>query len=1257
MKKRFSRLVSAVAMLLSIALCFGAFGTVTAVTGDFDHSNSLTAQDAVYLMYHTLYGDEDYPLYYDGDVNRDGAVDSDDAVYLLYSSIFGESEYPLPELQKYLSNITLHNAGVNSYDMTIGSELPTPDDIIGASLNRYEFLGWYDNTLSNKYTTVPEDDMQLYAKYRNYWFYSFDGGAVYDPNNKKLIEAVNDPFGGSGKVLHTKVINTNDSVNYGSYRGLAPSVQDGISNAGFDFKKGHTYEISFSYRYAAGTASSASTKVEFYAVDPQGIYVSGSKTNLTGATGTSSSLRLTNANGWSTCNFKVTNTTDYKHLYIRLQGESSKLYDLYIDNLIIYDVTEGTQSEVQLFNNGDKEYADLKVGDTLPTLEPYYDDILEKNCAFLGWYDESLTTKYTKVVSGVNNYYAKYEYITKFTYEYGGMFDPNNLYKPTDKYNTTSWYRELDPTNENNIVLRVNLSNNSANTHSAFSNVEGSSLGYKMTEGKKYVISFDYYLDSRTVESLNVTVRGAAEANIGTTGGKTDELGKCTLDVTNSWNKSFCRLIAEGVTDKPYLILLAQGDANVSDVKIYFDNIVIREVSSDYELVVKTPVENLKFNDNGSVTTMEKSYIGATLPALKTYYGATALGWYNNLLNVQHLTVPESEYEFFAKYDGSVYNFENGGIFDPNNQLNSYFMGYSYSSDPVNGGNTVIKADLSDGNNKHFGLNASGYSLDGYKLKLGYTYTVSFKYYAENLNNSNVNVEFRGSNKDNIGTSGGKSNGYGGVVLTKEKQWTGVTVTFTYNGDGLTADEHYLLMLAQDGAGSNGTATVYFDDIVVKETEPSKSYSRKNVTIGDWTLGYYKWSFTNSYKQSIVVPAANFSYLARMQCDEMLNVVKQIGQSASSSTTIVKDSSWSSSSYKFSIFVGKVSVNPSDSQYKIDTTNFTEDDYAYRIGNNSIYVDGGSTYALAMAISELTKYLESLPDGSSVAAGTYFSGKYSEKIKDYSTKDYYRPTFLEDFDQEDIDTSIWNVVDGDEINSVTEGKKSKRSADHTYIENGNLVMEAAFDDKYYYGGMLRSHGNMEYRYGYLEVSCITPNGGGLWTSVWATQHGRSTGLFGSEVDINESFGNARYSAFNMHSLPTNAGKGFWYEHYMLDDVLDDWEDKRADAGRNKTFSDGYHTFGYLWTPEGAKFTVDGQVYFEYNYNSSSAEYYNDFDAFNEKLSLIVSMTVGNPELSTDDDDIPLLDETAAYWQTTNKYIVDYIHIYQIDGQEIYFYGE
>ncbi|MBO5747340.1 MAG: hypothetical protein J6S13_09700 [Clostridia bacterium] len=73
------------------------------------------------------------------------------------------------------------------------------------------------------------------------------------------------------------------------------------------------------------------------------------------------------------------------------------------------------------------------------------------------------------------------------------------------------------------------------------------------------------------------------------------------------------------------------------------------------------------------------------------------------------------------------------------------------------------------------------------------------------------------------------------------------------------------------------------------------------------------------------------------------------------------------------------------------------------------------------------------------------------------------------------------------------------------------------------------------------------------------------GLFKPEIDVNECFGNAGYTAFNMHTWPTTAGDNFCLEHYSLDGRY--LKQKRADIGEGKTFSDGLHTFGCLWTAD------------------------------------------------------------------------------------------
>ena len=63
------------------------------ITGDFNNDNAVTDADALYLLYHTIFGDS-YPIEQDCDYNHDGSVTDADALYLLYHTIFGDT-YPL----------------------------------------------------------------------------------------------------------------------------------------------------------------------------------------------------------------------------------------------------------------------------------------------------------------------------------------------------------------------------------------------------------------------------------------------------------------------------------------------------------------------------------------------------------------------------------------------------------------------------------------------------------------------------------------------------------------------------------------------------------------------------------------------------------------------------------------------------------------------------------------------------------------------------------------------------------------------------------------------------------------------------------------------------------------------------------------------------------------------------------------------------------------------------------------------------------
>ena len=73
----------------------GSIKIRNAIRGDVDGNEKLNSNDAVYLLYHVMFGNEDYPINQNGDMDGNGKVNSNDAVYLLYRVMFGEEDYPL----------------------------------------------------------------------------------------------------------------------------------------------------------------------------------------------------------------------------------------------------------------------------------------------------------------------------------------------------------------------------------------------------------------------------------------------------------------------------------------------------------------------------------------------------------------------------------------------------------------------------------------------------------------------------------------------------------------------------------------------------------------------------------------------------------------------------------------------------------------------------------------------------------------------------------------------------------------------------------------------------------------------------------------------------------------------------------------------------------------------------------------------------------------------------------------------------------
>lgn len=425
-------------------------------------------------------------------------------------------------------------------------------------------------------------------------------------------------------------------------------------------------------------------------------------------------------------------------------------------------------------------------------------------------------------------------------------------------------------------------------------------------------------------------------------------------------------------------------------------------------------------------------------------------------------------------------------------------------------------------------------------------------------------------------------------------------------------------------------AVDYFVKNYVKDTiDNGLKYTY--LTTGDFAD--VKINGTHLGRFKIVRPEYNFSYLSQMQVDELIKTAEidhaYLLDYCNDVEAVVD----------YEIIVGTAEREGVEGIGG-------HDDYKITVKGNKIYLNGGSPQSTAMAVSEFAKMLKkgSITDADSV------SGNYAQTIDSYDKSKYYTLSWGDDFEGTEIDTTKWVVVpDGPYNQKGMNGRRSIRTDDtqYVYVKDGCFHIDASHTQNEYIGGMIYTYKTMVYKYGYLEMSAILPHGEGFWTALWVDSRGHNFPLqeengllYGSEIDVNECFGNATTVAANVHKWPTELGTDADYKHTSLDDAYGNEKKYSLEGGKN--FNNEFHTFGLIWDEDEHTFTCDGNAYFSYKNNETTE----DRDGLHIHSFLRLSAAIGfETQGVVEPDDSPA-------WITTNQLIADYVHVYQLqDGKQ------
>lgn len=335
------------------------------------------------------------------------------------------------------------------------------------------------------------------------------------------------------------------------------------------------------------------------------------------------------------------------------------------------------------------------------------------------------------------------------------------------------------------------------------------------------------------------------------------------------------------------------------------------------------------------------------------------------------------------------------------------------------------------------------------------------------------------------------------------------------------------------------------------------------------------------------------------------------------------------------------------------------DKVSVKIAGDKVYLNGGSTYSVAAAVTEFYNMLN--------ANGDVKLADANSKITDYETvaatlnnKESYVATFRDSFDTE-IDLTKWNNYN--DYNQFGQNgkwaKRAKKDYSNLSVKDGVFVTQIAEDDEAYYGSMLTTQFKMAFKYGYFEISQIMPKGDAFWTSLW-TRPAFATSLYWTEIDVNECFGMSSITRGNcfpwltskgqMEGLKVQGGDICWENNYKIEYNYKD--------GKRQDYVDGdeswlggdlfynYHTYGCEWTYDNISFYIDGEP--------QTVKPIDDLNQpigiglRNQHAYLIVGCIVGSDNLSVEQ----INNVTDKEWAETSRYYVDDVTVYQKDGMDI-----
>ena len=260
----------------------------------------------------------------------------------------------------------------------------------------------------------------------------------------------------------------------------------------------------------------------------------------------------------------------------------------------------------------------------------------------------------------------------------------------------------------------------------------------------------------------------------------------------------------------------------------------------------------------------------------------------------------------------------------------------------------------------------------------------------------------------------------------------------------------------------------------------------------------------------------------------------------------------------------------------------------------------------------------------------------------------------DEFDGTEIDREKWafdrSMNGGDRI--YDNGPNQIR------VENGNLVMRSGLsgdpEKPFILPEGILTFNTMLFKYGYLEMRGRVPFRHGAWPAFWmqsATPFSKAK--YFAEYDIFEIYSSPNTVSSTLHKWgPNPNGSGLAHAGMDVENklVVDNWKYVYKDYSN---LCNEYHTYGFEWDEKSTKFYVDGEKYADFPIDEAhdfGTDILPGMAGFHDFAYVIF-----NNELFTrkgswrvDAWNIQVGEEMPI------EFDVDYIRLYQRDGEEIKF---